>query len=530
MLKLLLKPYFPLVILIYEIVRHYNGVASIYTIFYNLKLHPHSPSLLSVADTLRKYKVENSTLRLPKNELNNIPCPFIAHITKNNYDNFILCEEMNGAGIKYFDPNGRKHLLINYPEFNIQWTGVATVLSSPEPYREPNLFINKVSNLLRLYANLILLFAISSIIILLSLNNPFKFTESNGQIYVLSILGFMVSIAIAIKAIIPNNKYINAICSLTPKSNCNLSQEGTFSFFNLITWHDLGVAYFFTYIASYLIIKDFSYTIHIFLNQLCIIFSIYSLVYQFFILKRFCLLCTTTVAIFIFEFIALIPAYSSFNLFDIFTTYTFQYIILFLSILIIWVFIYFIWSDHIKTKIIAKRLLSFTTDFKLFNTLHKNESEIPNTDQLETMIFGNNDSENTLCIISNPLCSPCRNLHKEINMLTSLSNIKVELILLVNKNHGSLEYTIAKHIISAYKNSKLKTIKALDEYYKINSNSKLDSFQNVNDIYNSEEVCETLDSNIDWCLNNNINATPIIYYNGRLLPSKYKISDIPYLI
>jgi hypothetical protein len=60
----------------------------------SLEQHPDYPSLLSISDSLKKWKVENIALQVENEKLEELPVPFIAH-SKVNGGNLILVNAIN---------------------------------------------------------------------------------------------------------------------------------------------------------------------------------------------------------------------------------------------------------------------------------------------------------------------------------------------------------------------------------------------------------------------------------------------------
>src|ERR1700733_8508188 len=66
---------------------NYKGInINTATIQDELEKHPDYPSLLAVCDVLTASNIENSAFRIGVEELDNVPCPFLAHVNPGNGD------------------------------------------------------------------------------------------------------------------------------------------------------------------------------------------------------------------------------------------------------------------------------------------------------------------------------------------------------------------------------------------------------------------------------------------------------------
>ncbi|WP_116978342.1 cysteine peptidase family C39 domain-containing protein [Chitinophaga silvatica] len=69
--------------------------------------HPNYPSLLSNSDSLKKWNIESTALKVPLNHFEELPLPFLTFLKKNGRQ-FILVTEMKNESIRYIDTQGIK--------------------------------------------------------------------------------------------------------------------------------------------------------------------------------------------------------------------------------------------------------------------------------------------------------------------------------------------------------------------------------------------------------------------------------------
>ncbi len=79
-----------------------------------LQTHSNYPSLLSITDTLQELSIEHAAIQIEKDQLPEIPTPFLAHLTGNGGEWVII--------------KNRDNLDKQFPHFFVRWKG--TVLAA----------------------------------------------------------------------------------------------------------------------------------------------------------------------------------------------------------------------------------------------------------------------------------------------------------------------------------------------------------------------------------------------------------------
>lgn len=66
--------------------------------------HPDYPSLLSISDALKRWKIENMAVKVEKEKLDELPLPFISHSNKNGGE-FTTITKITGDAVEYAKPS-----------------------------------------------------------------------------------------------------------------------------------------------------------------------------------------------------------------------------------------------------------------------------------------------------------------------------------------------------------------------------------------------------------------------------------------
>jgi len=92
--------------------------------------HPDYPSLLSISDVLTTFKIENSAFRVTFDELENVPCPYLAHTNSNGGELLIVKEADSVRFVVSGEKKDRYELDVE--TFRNIFTGVVLLVEPPE--------------------------------------------------------------------------------------------------------------------------------------------------------------------------------------------------------------------------------------------------------------------------------------------------------------------------------------------------------------------------------------------------------------
>lgn len=263
--------------------------------------HPHYPSLLSITDTLDDLGIENAALVVDKAKLKEIPAPFMAH-TGTRGGEFILVR------------NIRKHLK-KYPGFEKDWDGTVVAAEKPGSWKnkENDRFLAEVKK-----KKVFHWLGASAILLLVAFSLPNQFSWQNPGLLITSLAGLAIAILIVQHELGISNEITDQLCGADRNTDCDavMKSKGSkiLTWFNpiVIGWADAGIIYF-SSMFLLLTISFFTETIQSLVNILSLLatcslfFTLYSVYYQWRVVKKWCLLCLATVAILWVQFILLVP-------------------------------------------------------------------------------------------------------------------------------------------------------------------------------------------------------------------------------
>ena len=262
-----------------------------------LNNHPNPNSLLSIRDIFNEKNIENITLQFAEKERNKIfelPTPFISLI---GGDEFIVVKKTTNSFVEYYSTLEEKDIKEEWTIFEKHCTGVA-LLAFPESYQNKKYHFS-ISQITQF-------FLILTILLVLAFYG-FTFYEI-AYYWLISALFFTKAIGLTLSVVLLQNEYnkngsiVNRLCSIG-KNDCNkiLNSQDS-KVFNFLSWSELGFLYFSGGILSLMLSSGDSLDnimMALFLiNIPTLLFSFYSVWFQYFKVHLWCRFCLITVGLF----------------------------------------------------------------------------------------------------------------------------------------------------------------------------------------------------------------------------------------
>lgn len=498
-----------------------------YTVSTQLQDHPDYPSLLAFSDCLSDWSIPHEAYRIDKKEYNaaDLSFPLIAHM-KQDGGQFILIHEIKNGQVTYTNEENKKAVL---PEetFLKGWDGVILYAQKGEQSGEADY---KNANIKGLFNEARLPFLV--LVLLTFIVSAIGFSGSISWAYIavlaLKIAGITVSALLLMHSVDANNPFIENLCSLGKKNNCNaILKSDAAKVTSWLSWSEVGMFYF---AGSFIAMLAYPATIPLLaiLNLACLPYSFYSIGYQIKI-KNWCILCCSVQALFWLEAagFAIAGAYS----FNIPTAAYIALALCFLLPIAIWSFIKPFMLQSGQTGPLKQQLKKFKYNSELFQQLLTAQPKYSVPDDLMPVVMGNPDAETVITMVSNPFCGPCATAHKTIeDWLENRDDIKVKVVF-TTANHDNDERTkVARHVtaLSLLDDKKIAE-KALNDWY-AQSNKKYEDWASKFPVSFNGEMNTVTEKQKAWCDMAEISFTPTILVNGYKLVDPYRLEDIKYLL
>lgn len=519
-----------------QLFRQLNVRVTDATLRETLEEHPDYPSLLSISDSLRTWKVESVGLKVSFEQLINLPRPLLVHLKTNQ---FIVPTDINEKSVTYFNGQHKKKQLTQ-EEFLKQWDGVVLLAAGDVNSGEEEYKLKWRREILQ---QLSIPSALLAALILTALN-AINLQQGDGiygvfpfLIGLVMLAGMVVSGLLLWYEIDKHNPVLQKICTAGKHTNCSaILQSGVAKFWGIITWSEVGFAYFTGgYFA--LLLSAFDPTIvsivaWIFLLATPYIF--FSVFYQWRIAKQWCLLCLTVQFLLLAGFvICLTGSYYTQLPHGVSLPPVTLMVVTYGLPLLLWRKIKPMWVNANSEKHYKLQLLRLQHDPRIFDALLPRQRSISQEEiQHLGISFGNAEAKHKLIKVCNPYCGPCAQAHPHLEeIIENNPDVCVQIIFTATDDDGDPRSQPVRHLMAIDEMGRKKlTRQALDDWY----NAPKKDYQVFACEYplNGElkQQGEKLKSMNDWCEKTGISFTPTFFIDGYQLPNIYNVEDLKYLL
>lgn len=479
----------------------------------SFKLHPDYPSLNSLSDVLIQFGIDNVAIKISLSQISDLTLPIVSVINDDSGDNFVIFQKItNDKIIYYHTKKGVIEESLNY--FNEKWLHVVLVINAEIVANQNTRIENFANNLILKYKrNILFLFLLFS---LLYVTCAFD-TYLESIAWIFANLGLFACFLLLQKQFGYNDNTVSkAVCKTD--DSCKIILDSKISkFFKNFSLAEIGFCYLCGIVLSwlgYILTRNQNLISSLFL-ALSFSFPVSCLLlfYQWKTLKTICNLCMIVQISLFFQFGILFIVSKQISILN--TNYLYG-IYIFLVPIFFWLvvkpyFIYYAASQQFEAT-----LMSFKYNKFLF--LNYLKSQDTSTVLPTSINIGNKLAPIKIQVITNPICKPCSDLHKELQLLMKQfpDYFEFQFILI----GGESSNDIINYLLNL-KNEKF--ISALGYWFENKDFEKLKTKYKVADNFNFNI---NLNINKKWAIDNRINETPSIFVNNYKLNSPYELNDL----
>ena len=481
-----------------------------------LNSHPDYPSLLSITDTLDELGIDNTAIQIEKEQLPEMPVPFVAHLNSNGGE-FVIVEN-------------RDNLDEQFPDFFERWGGVAIAVEKSESWQH-KLNSEWLQKDKKQHSAVLFTLVLLSVIIFLSGIISFNWVQLG--LLLISIAGVFISWMIVSKDLGVENKIADQLCGKTDDCNAVIHSNKTKLPFG-IGWSDAGIIYF-SFILIISIIASFASTLNsiqpvLFLLATCSLpFTLLSVYYQWRTIKKWCRLCLLTVALlwiqFAILFVRVILESSPGNelkTISLNSTALILFVLFIATATWVWLKPLLKKSKKLETEnFTGKR---FKNNPALFMALLEKQRKVDTTPFENDLQLGNAEAPLQIMVACNPYCSPCAKAHEVLQELVERNDIGLTIRFTIrtgnleDKKLLAVEYMLAlcKVKDELYKRKLLHDwYQWMDEKFKVNYPAT-----------KTDDINYPLELLDEWSKKSKEEFTPTVFINGFELPKQYLINDL----
>ncbi len=492
-------------------------------LFFQIQSHPSYPSLHAVTGVLDHFGIENvaAEVFVDANTLHQLPDCFLGQIDASKEKDLVIIEKKKESYWLYYSENKKEKLTT--AEFLTTFTGILVAV-------EGTLVAKTTKHHSRFMRITILALVISFLGFLLVQKD---ISIPIGVHFLLSIIGGMISIAILKQELGLLTIMGNAFCAeVNDKKDCDavLTSKGA-SVIKGYKLSDLSVLYF-TSLALFTFFSIEEPTLVYIISGLAIPITLYSLYYQYVVVKKWCLLCVSIVTVLWAQTLIFIVT-AEVALHKI----AFKDIIIFAGIVlisgIVWSYVKPLLQEVNELRKEKITQLRFKRNFELFNSLLQKSpvinSKIKNSKEI---VLGNPNANVVITSITNPFCVHCRPVHQQLDQILYQYQEDVKIVIRFNvntRNHVDDTVKVASRLVELYHTEgKEVCLQAMNDIYQGEAPDTW--LQKWGDCIEKELYISELAQQSLWCVTHNINFTPEILVNGRSYPKEYDRSDLIFFI
>lgn len=500
-----------------------------YTKHYSEKIyaeHPNRNNLLGLSQMLREYNIANEGIEVDDKktfDLFSVKLPFIAQMGTG----FAVVSKITGNKISCIIND--LEIIIDRDTFIKSWKGVLLLVEPNEDSIEPDfnahqkdLFIQNVKKGLLVGA------FVGAFIISLIANKQF-WNIGLVLLLLVNLCGVYISFLLLQKQLNVKSRIAEKLCSVFSKGDCNdILNTNAAQLFGLISWSEIGAGYF---IGNLIIISFAPFLIPYVaaINLLILPYSFWSVWYQKFKAKQWCILCLI-VQLILWLILTINIVFGHFMIHG----YTLEQIIATGLIYIIPTLsmnaLMAITAQSRKAEILQYGFnsLKFTEEVLVTQLTEQSHFKIEKEDS--KIIFGNPIAKIRITIYSNPHCNPCARMHRKVEKLLKEHRDKI-CVQYIFCSFGPEWEDSSKHLVALYLNNDVEKAESIyNEWFESGKTNRSEFFDKYNMDIDAPYVLEEYERHQEWGKLNKIEATPTVFVNGYLLPSLYDLEDLAYFV
>lgn len=495
---------------------------------FQLLSHPSYPSLHSLTGVLSHLGINNLALEVPIDmyTLQQTPNNFIS-LTQDRQ--FMMVSRV-GSDFELLLENKEKKIK-DAADFLKDWSGIVV---AAEIDGENSPLTNKASGKKLSYG----IYALTGFILIgFFIGSALEWPQSLH--FGLALAGLLISVLIVNHELGIKSKAVDAFCGSGESTSCDevLNSKGT-SLFNFLKLSDLSIIYFSGLVITWLLVLAFGKTDSVItlLSVLAIPVTLYSIYYQYIVIKKWCPLCLGIVAVLWSQFGSLLMSDAPFK--DISLNFNNSAIALFSFLLAasIWIFIRPLLNEQQAFQKLKIEYYKFKRNFDLFLSVLDKESRVePNLPTLgsKEIVLGNLHANVNILLVTSPQCFYCKSAHKDIERVLDKNSDEINLRVRFNvnaKDKENIGSRVCSRLLELYATESIETIvKAIGEVYAENSDLQK-WLLTWGEPVNHEAFSSILREQREWCIEKEVHFTPAVFINGKEFPKEYQRTDLSYFI
>ncbi len=505
----------------------------------SLAEHPFFPSLYALSNVFERFNIEHTAFKIDKENIDQLSTPFIAYLDHQSTGKDFVTVTSITDETATFIADGGKSKTISREKFLKSWQGIVLQAQPGEQSGEKDFIIKRKAEVSKAHKRNLLIAA--SVLILCTaifffLNSlPSSGVLSASVLLLIKLTGLAATVLLLIYEIDKSNAFVKNICTAGKQTNCEAVLGSNASKVFGMSWSEVGFFYF-AGTFLFLLFPGLEYATKISVlalsNLIAAPYILFSVFYQWKVVKQWCPLCLTVQAVLLGESVWSMLNLSGYplNLQEIsvanLTGYT-----LALFCLAIPMVLWFALKPIIKS---AKEAPTYKAAYKrllynpeTFHHLLQQQAKAPDGYQDLGITIGNPNAKHTIIKVCNPYCGPCAKAHVVLHeILRKNRNLRLQIVFSALTEEAKM---IVKHFLTIAQNGTDEIIQdALDDWY-LSDTKEYKSFANKHPASVNHNIDSEIEKMNEWYKHGEINGTPTFFINGFKLPETYNFYELKYL-
>jgi uncharacterized membrane protein/glutaredoxin len=507
-----------------------------------LRKNPHRDTYAGIQDTLLDYRIKSVGITLSMNELQEIKDPFITLLDKK----YVVVTSFSENSAQYITESNKKESM-PADTFSQQWSGNILFPEITIESKEQNLLKNRLEaffSLMKLPLSLVLFLMIVWGVLptgnvlynvpnglflmivwgVLPTDSP-RYQFPIMALFFLFFTGLTLSVLLMRQSMEGGNSLIRKICELSKHTSCNrvLESKGA-KLFGVIGWSEIGAIYFSGSFFFLLMSGETALPLLFWINIVSLPYSFWSVLYQWKMVKKWCVLCLAVQLLFWLIFFVFVISGQDLFLLELTTNLIISFFLSFsIPALLLW------WIYPLVN--ISKRFQNlelFSTKLKsnptVFRSLLEEQPTLSIDRVARRIVIGNPIGETIITIVNNPYCHHCASMHKRLkNFLNKYRDrVRVELLFV---GEDFLKETIQSLIGIYFQYGSEEAERIYSEWF--------DRYEKIVPKYpvfvESDLIDPIYEAQNKWMESPGKKGTPTIYVNNKELPAEYTLEDIRWI-
>lgn len=518
----------------------------------DIEEHPDSPSLLSISDVLNNYGIENLAIKTDADKLPEIPLPCITQIqaAEADFKYFTVIKEVTDSQVQFFDSEKHRWISIARDDFARRFSGIVLLAQAGKKAGEKD-YAHKIKAEKRLRLGRYSVALCLPVLVCAAGILAFTQVGSNAVIpFVFSVFtlgGCAISTLLLWYEVDQHNPALQQICSSGTKVSCGAVLQSKAAKIAGVSWSAIGFSYFMG-LLLFLLFLGLTNQVALFtaawLNTLALPYIVFSIYFQWRIVKQWCVLCLGVQGILALQFAtALIGGWH--DIMPIGTLLSpivlLQALAAFAVPLIASAILLPALQKAKEGKEINIKLQKLKHNPQVFEALLPKQKEITDAPMGLGITLGNSNASYKLIKVCNPYCDPCAKAHQPMeDLLHNNPDVQVQILFVATNNDHDSRTPPVKHLLAiAEQGNEAITKDALDDWY-LAEKKDYDQFAGkypMNGELNRQGT--KIDDMKAWCDKVKIEFTPTFFvsladgeHNSQAtyyqLPQMYTVNDLKY--